>query len=315
MLSALQMREDAKKEPKGGRWDRKNYKIILSYNGSAFSGWQKQPGLYTVQGVLEKALGRFSCGNRVDFLNVEESHAEATVAVAGRTDKGVHAAGQVCSFYTWKSDLNTEDIKSLINSLEPKALRAVCVEEVSRSFHPMFSAQWRRYVYLLPIYKAEETRSHLFEQTEQHFVTCEAFDVMMVNEMLSLLEGQQLSFAAFARDTKASRSRGPPTECFIYHARAAVAELPSMEQDSNKRREVMCVELVASRFLRKMVRVLVATSVREAVAGAPRNALVRLTEVTSRRASAPAAPACGLCLAEVSYENFSASSLLIQYRK
>lgn len=160
----------------------------------------------------------------------------------------------------------------------------------------------------------EDKRQCLFQQNDKFFGRngiCEAFDVMVVNEMLSQLEGQQLSFTVFARDTKSSRSRGPPTECFIHHARAAVAELPAMEQDSKKRQEVMCVELVADRFLRKMVRVLVTTSVREAAAGAPSNMLVRLTEASCRCASAPPAPACGLCLTEVSYGDFSAASLLI----
>lgn len=65
-------------------------------------------------------------------------------------------------------------------------------------------------------------------------------------------------------------------------------------------------------FLSKMVRVLVATSIREAAVGAPSNGLVRLTGATCRRASAPPAPACGLCLTEVSYGDFSEANLLIK---
>lgn len=311
LLSAPLVSENARKELKGGKWDRKTYKIVLSYDGSAFTGWQKQPGLFTVQGLLEQALGRFSDGKRAASLKSKGFSTEAAVTVAGRTDKGVHAAGQVCSFYTWRSDINPEDIKTSINVLDPKALRAVSVKEVSRTFHPNFSAQWRRYVYILPLHNLEIEKRFLLQPNEP--AKPETFNVMAVNEMLLQLEGQQLSYTVFARDTKTSRSRGAPTECMIYHARAAIAELPlMMEQGLEGRRKVMCVELVANRFLRKMVRVLVATSVREAAVGAPSDGLLRLTGASCRRASAPPAPPCGLCLTEVSYGDFSAENLLIK---
>ena len=117
------------KEFKGGKWDRKTYKIVIAYDGSAFAGWQRQPALHTVQGynivgfhevllcygvgkwnifmifttnlcyrVLEQALGKFCDGKKAASLKCEGFSVEAVVTVAGRTDKGVHAAGQVCSF-------------------------------------------------------------------------------------------------------------------------------------------------------------------------------------------------------------------------
>ncbi|KAI5069382.1 hypothetical protein GOP47_0015683 [Adiantum capillus-veneris] len=300
---------------KGGKWDRKTFKIVVSYDGSAFTGWQRQPGLHTVQGLLEQALGNYCDGKRVASLKSEGLSADAMVVVAGRTDKGVHAAGQVCSFYTWRSGVCPEDIRTGINSLDPKALRAISVNEVSRTFHPNFSAKWRRYVYILPLHSYDISDQSWLQAVSaelRSFVKPKTFDVRAVNKMLAQLEGQQLSFTVFARDTKISRSRGPPTECYIYHARAAVAELPLMEQGSEQRSQVLCVELVANRFLRKMVRVLVATSIREAAAGASSDSLVRLTRASCRRASAPPAPACGLCLSEVGYEDFSHSNLLIK---
>ncbi|MCO5598437.1 hypothetical protein L7F22_052532 [Adiantum nelumboides] len=299
---------------KGGKWDRKTFKIVVSYDGSAFTGWQRQPGLYTVQGLLEQALANYCDGKRVASLKSEGLSADAVIVVAGRTDKGVHAAGQVCSFYTWRSDVCPGDVRGVINSLEPKALRAISVNEVSRTFHPNFAAKWRRYVYILPLHGKE-----ISDKSWRQAVSAELssslkpkmLHVGAVNELLMQLEGQHHSFTVFARDTKISRSRGPPTECFIYHARAAVAELPLIEPGSKQRSQVLCVELVANRFLRKMVRVLVATSIREASAGASSDSLVRLTRASCRRASAPPAPACGLCLSEVGYEDFAGSNLLI----
>jgi tRNA U38,U39,U40 pseudouridine synthase TruA len=73
----------------------------------------------------------------------------------------------------------------------------------------------------------------------------------------------------------------------------------------------MCVELVANRFLRKMVRVLVATAVREAAAGATPDNLLKLMHATCRRASAPPAPPEGLCLVDIGYTDINQENFLI----
>ncbi|RRT85436.1 hypothetical protein B296_00002204 [Ensete ventricosum] len=120
---------------------------------------------------------------------------------------------------------------------------------------------------------------------------------------------------------------GPPTECFMFHARAAETKLPSDTEDYANLQSVMCVELVANRFLRKlrspinswcrvvfvqMVRVLVATAIREAAAGADDDALIKLMDATCRRATAPPAPPEGLCLVNVGYEEFKQEFCLIR---
>ncbi|XP_024543716.1 uncharacterized protein LOC9662101 [Selaginella moellendorffii] len=280
---------DRSKE-RGGRWERRTFKIVLSYSGTAFAGWQKQPGFLTVQSVLEKQLGRFVDGKRASNLEKQGKIKEALVSVAGRTDKGVHACGQVCSFYTWMRECKEEDVKSAVNSAMPTILRAVSASEVDRDFHPIFSAKWRRYIYIFPLRSRDE------------------IDVSKVATLLRGLEGHSLSYAIFARDTKIARSSGPATVCTLYHARAALAKLPVPNEEN-----VMVVELVADRFLRKMVRVLVSTAIKEAFAGANDDALVALMEETDRRASAPPAPAHGLCLAEVGYGNSQARDCLLRH--
>ncbi|KAL3332101.1 hypothetical protein AABB24_032622 [Solanum stoloniferum] len=113
----------------------------------------------------------------------------------------------------------------------------------------------------------------------------------------------------FARDTKASRNIGPPTECFVFHARAIETSIPCAKDGSHMK--TMCIELVANRFLRKMVRVLVATAVREAAAGADDDALLKLMDATCRRATAPPAPPDGLCLVDVGYTDYDIRHCLI----
>ncbi|XP_030943393.1 uncharacterized protein LOC115968216 isoform X1 [Quercus lobata] len=337
--------ESVSAKDRTGRWARSTFKIVLSYHGGSFDGWQKQPGLNTVQGLIEISLGKFVDENKVKLLKDKGLPLEGCVVVAGRTDKGVTALQQNCAFSTWRRDIKPWDIGEAINSAVPGKLRVISVSEVSRVFHPNFSAKWRRYLYIFPLNDWEdgEQSSESGEDLE-HFrcseneddqkigrVECNGetvenqiindgeelesgkkpcnFRISRVNQLLQQLEGKLLSYKMFARDTKASRSVGPPTECFVYHARATETRLPS--SDHGEGRKVMCVELVANRFLRKMVRVLLATSVREAAAGAEEDALLKLMDATCRRATAPPAPADGLCLVDVGYEEFDSQICLI----
>lgn len=323
-------------EERTGRWARVTFKIVLSYHGASFDGWQKQPGLNTVQGIVERSLGKFVDEKKAKLLKEKKLPLEGCAVVAGRTDKGVTAFQQVCSFYTWRKDVKPQEIEDSINNAEPRKVRVISVAEVSREFHPNFSAKWRRYLYIFPFNNGDESElgnhCHKDEDCKNIFCTqdvnssysCERssqfeldinedgiesrnkptkFEVGKINQIMQQLEGKLLSYKMFARDTKASRNMGPPTECFVFHARATEASLPC-EQDGNCTK-VLCIELVANRFLRKMVRVLVATAVREAAAGASDDALLKLMDATCRRATAPPAPPDGLCLVDVGYTEFN----------
>ncbi|CAN1159818.1 tRNA pseudouridine synthase A [Linum perenne] len=336
----------ALKEDRSGRWERVTFKIVLSYHGCSFDGWQKQPGLNTVQGLIEQCLGGFVDERKAQLLKEKCKPLEGCSFVAGRTDKGVSAIQQVCSFYTWRKDIRIHEIEDVINNTAPGKLRAVSVSEVSRSFHPNFSAKWRRYLYIFPLNDGENKEPGFLNEGERKdlsiygqygeqtdgsdeltvqegdknlTVSCEVepkgpekpktFTVCKVNRLLQKLEGKYLSYTVFARDTKASRSIGPPTECLVYHARATEARLPHPDLGAGRR--VMCVELVGNRFLRKMVRVLVATSIREAAAGAEDDALLKLVDATCRRATAPPAPPQGLCFVNVGCNDFDPQHCII----
>ncbi|KAF5176140.1 Pseudouridine synthase family protein [Thalictrum thalictroides] len=331
-----------------GRWDRVTFKILLSYHGNSFDGWQKQPGLNTVQGIVERSVGSFVDERKAQKLNDLGLPLEGCTVVAGRTDKGVTALKQVCSFYTWRKDVKAQDVEDSINKAAPGKLRVISATKVSRDFHPNFSAKWRHYFYIFPLndeggelcselgvenenhYCNENYRkwingsdTHLgeekgeyiaYDDTAQSGKKPRSFSAHKVNQLLLPLQGRSLSYKMFARDTKASRSTGPPTECIIYHARAAEAWLPCDNEvpgKGGKRLKVMCVELVANRFLRRMVRVLVATLIREAAAGADNDALLKLMDATCRRATAPPAPPDGLCLVDVGYKEFNPEDCII----
>ena len=110
------------------------YALGLSYDGSDFAGWQRQPDLPTVQSCVEQALSQVA------------NH-DVRVAVAGRTDRGVHATGQVVSFASG-APRKTRDWLRGGNALTPSSIELQWLEPVDEQFHARYSAVARRYVYV-----------------------------------------------------------------------------------------------------------------------------------------------------------------------
>jgi tRNA pseudouridine38-40 synthase len=111
----------------------RNLKVILSYDGAEFSGWQVQPDAVTVQGTLASAIGRIT-GEKV------------LPQGSGRTDAGVHALHQVVTFVT-QSSVPTENFVGALNDLLPRSVRVLEVGEVSAEFHARHSARGKTYRY------------------------------------------------------------------------------------------------------------------------------------------------------------------------
>ena len=154
-------------------------KLLVTYDGSAFFGYQYQPHIPTVQGELERAF---------KLITGEKSRGVG----AGRTDTGVHAVEQVVLFRT-ECPIPVEKLIIGMNSALPGALRICRAEEVEESFHPCFSARGKHYRYL---YRLVNTRSPFLErffwQLEQ------TPDVAKMHEAAGLLVGEH-NFAAFAK--------------------------------------------------------------------------------------------------------------------
>lgn len=111
------------------------YKIILAYDGTAFAGSQRQANARTVQSEMERALRRIGWSGR-------------SILLAGRTDAGVHAAGQVASFdLEWGH--GAEALRDALNANLPNDLAALQAEVAPPGFHPRFDASARRYRYRL----------------------------------------------------------------------------------------------------------------------------------------------------------------------
>jgi tRNA pseudouridine38-40 synthase len=111
----------------------RNLRLILSYDGAEFAGWQVQPGRTTVQGALASAIGRLSGENVLP-------------QGSGRTDAGVHALAQVASFAT-ASAIPIENWMRALNDILPASIRVLEVREAAPEFHARKSARAKTYRY------------------------------------------------------------------------------------------------------------------------------------------------------------------------
>ena len=108
-------------------------KATIAYDGGPYHGWQVQPGLPTIQGVLEEIISEIE-GKPVP------------VAGSGRTDAGVHALGQVAAF-NLVNPIPLPNLRRAINRLLPPTVRILAVDEVHADFHPRFDARAKTYEY------------------------------------------------------------------------------------------------------------------------------------------------------------------------
>lgn len=157
-----------RKKEKGKNVER-NIKLTYSYDGSEFFGFQRQPGLRTIQGELEKAL-------KVIFKK------DIDLVSAGRTDRGVHAKKQVSNFFI-TSNIPLEKIKKIINDLIPRDIFILDIQEVDFNFSARFSAIYRSYEY----YIGEERNP--FQSRYVTFVN-EPLDLERLNKIVAPLVGQ-----------------------------------------------------------------------------------------------------------------------------
>jgi len=301
-----------------GNSPRASYRLDIAYLGSAFQCFAKDRNLRTVVGLLEAALQPHCSSGRLD------------IQAAGRTDAGVTAVGQVLSFHTYDSP-TADAIAAAVDGVAPGHLRACTVARVPRAFHATFSACWRRYVYLFPLRSAfprggvcdcvRHGKSAALGDTDTTHVDLLDVQPAAVDRLLQPLVGKTLDFSAFARDTAA----GKDSRCRLHIARASVVRLPPPPTSNDPGDEgavpAMMVELAGDRFLRRMVRVLVATAIRESLhplddrspgVASPDESppisdsrLVALCHAGDRLATAMAMPPLGLCLVEAGYPPYA----------
>jgi len=239
-------------------------RLDIEYDGSAFRGWAAQPGLRTVQGELEAALATVL-------------REPVRLTVAGRTDTGVHALGQVASFIT--SAEIKEDLARRLNGVGPDDIAVTNAAAVEDSFNARHSAKSRSYLYRVLARSAPSP----FEQGRALWWP-HRFDLDALEACAAALPGTH-DFTAFT----------PTQTDHVRFDRDILAASWKPEED------ILTFRITADAFMRNMVRILVGTML-EATSG--RRSLGSFTNLltgASRSEAGDTAPPHGLYLESVSY--------------
>lgn len=243
----------------------RNIKLILEYDGTAYSGWQSQTNAVAIQDILKKAVQTMT----------EE---EISLMGASRTDAGVHALGQVAAFKTTRA-ISCESFLKGLNSLLPKDIRVKNCEEVSLTFHPLKNAKWKRYLYRIEL---EKIPSAIL----RNFVAWipQTLDITAMQEASQFLIGRH-DFKSF-QGADAS-------------VKTTVRNLQKIEiAEKNNFLELI---FVGDGFLKQMVRNIVGTLIDIGLKKYPPARMQEILEGLDRKLAGPTAPPQGLYLVEVDY--------------
>lgn len=242
--------------------------LLLHYDGTGYSGWQRQPDARTVQGELEKVLERL-CNRPVPVLG------------AGRTDAGVHARGQAAGVIV-DDRWTPSDLRRGMNALLPSDIWVADTAEMVPEFHARYSAINREYSYTIGI--GGDAQSPFRTRYELAFT--KPLDTKSLQRCAAELEGEH-SFRAFAVQGTAPESDNH--HCTIMSARWR-------ENDKS-----LTFEIRANRFLHHMVRFLVGTMLEIASGKRPIEDFSRLLNSDNNSDVSAPAPAHALFLEKVEY--------------
>ncbi|MDZ4165400.1 MAG: tRNA pseudouridine(38-40) synthase TruA [Smithellaceae bacterium] len=245
---------------------RRNLKIIVEYDGSAYQGWQNQGEKITIQGTLE------GCLQRITQENIR-------VSGSGRTDAGVHALNQTANFLISRS-IGVRQLLRAMNGLLPADIVVKSIEEVPLDFHARIHARSKNYLYR--IYNSP-LRPVVGRQYVWHFP--HPLDLAAMEEAMGCLLGTH-DFSAFCAAGSAVKDR---TRTIIK---------TGMERDLAGLIEI---SLEATGFLRHMVRNIVGTLVEIGQGKRTAGEIPAILAGKDRRKAGRTAPACGLFLTEVRY--------------
>lgn len=316
--------ENAETGPEKQRPEKQNWRLSLAYDGTGFSGWQVQPGLSTVQGELQAALQRITGESPLP-------------QGSGRTDAGVHALAQVASF-ALAAPIPASNLMRALNRTLPSSIRILAATPAPFSFHARHSARAKTYLYrifqgaLCPPFLAPYVYPYAFPLALER-----------LNRTAAAFVGEHdfLSFAASDPDLSA-RKKAATSDCsddldeVDLHDRATGAVDPGRStvrtvfasawhrEELGSARELGTVQeqrldplnctlsaedhllvyrVRGSGFLHHMVRNLVGTMLEAARGQFKPDGMEAILAAGQRKAAGPTAPARGLFLHSVEYED------------
>jgi tRNA pseudouridine38-40 synthase len=245
-----------------------NYKLVLQYDGTKYSGWQmNKNAANTLEEKLEVLLAKL----------IEE---EVELIGSGRTDKGVHARGQVANFRTTKN-LNCDRLQKEMNHFLPEDIAVLSVEQVAHEFHSRLHAKSKCYRYA--IYKSINGTKPVFERK---YVTVleQELDLYKMQKGIELLIGTH-DFKGFCSDkTKKSTVR-------------TIHSIDIVEVD-----DYIFFDFIGDGFLHHMIRILMGTLIEIGTLQRKAESILTVFDKKERSLAGYLTPPEGLCLEEVYYD-------------
>lgn len=241
----------------------KNYKLIIQYDGSNYSGWQIQKNSGSVQQTISESI-EVVLKEKVNLIG------------SGRTDSGVHAIGQVANFRT-ETVIDIYRFKHSLNSILPSDILVSSMEDVDFEFHSRFDAKKRTYLYLLT-----QTRSPFYKNYSYFYPR--NIDIEKLNSLSSLFLGEK-NFTSFSKKNSEIENKN----CTVY------------KSFWRKRGELVLFSIKASRYLHGMVRTIVGTLLNAQDQKDPENFINEIFNSENREDAFESVPAKGLFLYKVEY--------------
>lgn len=244
----------------------KNYRITLQYDGTRYSGWQKQGNTTnTIQGKLEAILAKMT-GSDIEIHG------------SGRTDAGVHALAQVANFKC-NTSMSEEAILDYINEYLPQDIRALSLTEAAPRFHARLNAQTKHYRYVIDTNKIPNvfTRKYM-----AHFPV--QYDIDAMKKATEFLVGEH-DFKSFCENKHMKKS--------------TVRRIDSI--DFTLKDGILWIDFTGNGFLYHMVRILTGTLLEIGDGKRKPEDISAILQAKSRPAAGFTAPAQGLYLVEVFY--------------
>ena len=244
----------------------KNYRITLQYDGTRYSGWQKQGNTTnTIQGKLEAILAKMT-GSEIEIHG------------SGRTDAGVHALAQVANFKCHTS-MTDDEILDYINEYLPQDIRVLTLAEAAPRFHARLNAQTKHYRYVIDTNKIPDVFARKYRT---HFPV--HYDLEAMRKAAKLLIGEH-DFKSFCENKHMKKS--------------TVRRIDSI--NFTLENGILTIDYTGNGFLYHMVRILTGTLLEIGEAKRKPEDILTILQAKSRPAAGFTAPAPGLYLVEVFY--------------
>lgn len=249
----------------------RHFKLTVSYFGEKFVGWQVQPNGLSIQECLETAWKKIT-------------QEQIRITASGRTDSGVHAYAQICHLKT-ETKIEFEVLRRALNAHTPEEIEVLVIEETTADFHAIRSAIEKTYRYQINWGHPRD----VFQIGRSWYIP-QQLDVTAMIAAAKLMVGEH-DFASFA----AAHGQAKTSVRNVSRLSVQVCDQPPFQN--------LRIEVTADGFLYNMVRTIVGTLVHVGFRNRDPDWVKRVLAGKDRRLAGMTAPACGLYLLCVKYEN------------